>query len=68
MYVYEFVPSTENVEDSLREVPPKRRHVELGLQQQPEGTEESQGTVTISSMYYSILWPSLLICRSHTST
>ena len=61
MYVYEFVPSTENVEDSLREVPPKRRHVEVGLQQQPEGAEGSQGAVTISSMYYSILWPSPLI-------
>ena len=46
-----FVPSTENVEDSLREMPPKRRHVEVGLQQQPEGAEGSQGTVTVSSMY-----------------
>ena len=62
MYVYEFVPSTENVEDSLREVPPKRHHVEVGLQKQPEGAEGSQGTVTVSSIYYSIICPSPLIC------
>ena len=61
MYVYEFVPSTGNVEDSLGEVPPKRRLVEVGLQQQLEGAKGSQGTVTISSMYYSVLWPSPLI-------
>ena len=62
MYVYEFVPSAGNVEYSLREVPPKRRLVEVGLQQQPEGAEGSQGTVTISSIYYSIICPSPLIC------
>ena len=61
MYAYESVPSTGNVEDSLREVPPKRRHVEVGLQQQPEGAEGSQGTVTVSSIYCSRICPSPLI-------
>ena len=62
MYAYESVPSTGNVEDSLREVPPIRRHAEVGLQQQPEGAEGSQGIVPVSSIYHSIICPSPLIC------
>ena len=44
-----YLPPIENVED--KEIPPKRRHVEVQVQLQPENTEESQGIITDSAFY-----------------
>ena len=45
------ISATENVED--KELPPKRRHVEIEIQEQPERAEESQGIITNGTFTYS---------------
>ena len=42
------ISATENVK-----LPPKRRHIEVEIQEQPERAEESQGIITIGTFTYS---------------
>ena len=45
------LPPTENVHVEDKEMSPKRRHMEVEIQPQPERAEESQGRITNSAHY-----------------